>query len=211
MSLTTTGFALFLHISLVIIGLCLAAVLHTGLLLLRSSRDVGPMRPWPRLIAALEATLPLTALLILATGAWLLHLSGGEFAWSQGWVVASVVGLVAVEAAGALVGPRSAALRRAIAAAPDGAVAPELRRRVLDPPLWCVLHGGTSVFLAVVFLMVVKPSGAWSAVIVAAVGLVGASTGLLFARPRAAAPPVPEQRRVIDVTEPTETRTTPRA
>lgn len=215
MALTTVTFALFLHILLVIVGLCAAAVMHAALLLLRAADDVAATRPWPRVIAALEMALPVAALFILFTGAWLLHLSGGEFGWNQGWVIASVSGLVAVEAAGGLVAPRSKALRRAIDEAPDGPVGPDLRRLILDRVLWCVLHGGTAVFLAVVFVMVVKPSGLWSAIVVVLVGLAGAATGPLFTRHRAVTVSVPEQRAPAELgesarqAEPTEETWTP--
>jgi predicted integral membrane protein DUF2269 len=182
MELTAADFALFLHIFFVIAALCLAAVLHAGLLLLRAARDVAAIRAWPRVVRALGVALPLIALLILLTGAWLLQLSNGEFSWEQGWVTASLVGLVCAEAAGAVAGSRSAALRRAINEAPDGPVGADLRRRILDPVLWCILHGGTAIFLAVVFVMVVKPPGLWSAVVIAAVGLLGALSGVPFSR-----------------------------
>ena len=183
MELTTAGFALFLHIVFVIVGLSLAAVLHTGLLLQRAAGEVAAIRSWPRVIAVVEAALPIFAVLVLLTGAWLLHLSNGEFAWSQGWVIASLVGLVAAEAAGAAVGPRSAALRRAIKTAADGPADAELRRRILDPVLWCVPNAITATFLAVVFVMVVKPSGLWSAVLIAVIALLGALSGIPFSRP----------------------------
>ncbi len=97
-------------------------------------------------------------------------------------MTASLVGLLCAEAAGAVAGPRSAALRRAINEAPAGPVSADLRQRILDPVLWCLLHGGTAIFLAVVFVMVVKPSGLWSAVVIAAVGLLGALSGVPFSR-----------------------------
>ena len=158
-------------------------MLHAGLLLVRAARDVAAVRAWPRVIAVVEPVLPATALVILLTGAWLLHLSDGEFSWGQGWVIASLVGLVVAEAAGAAAAPRSAALRRAISRAPDGPVGAEVRQRICDPVLWCILHGATAIFLAVVFVMVVKPSGLWSAVVIAAVGLAGALSGYPFSRP----------------------------
>jgi uncharacterized membrane protein len=183
MELTAAGFALFLHIFFVIAGLSLAAVLHTGLLLQRAAGEVAAVRSWPRVIAIVEAALPACAALVLLTGAWLLHLSDGEFAWSQGWVIASLVGLVAAEAVGAAVGPRSVALRRAINTAADGPVDAELRRRIRDPVLWCVPNAITATFLAVVFVMVVKPSGLWSAVLIAVIALFGALSGIPFSRP----------------------------
>jgi len=188
MELTAASIALFLHIFFVIAGLSLATVLHAGLLLQRAAKEVAAIRAWPPVIAAVEAALPVFAVLVLLTGAWLLHLSNGEFAWSQGWVIASLVGLVAAEAAGAAVGPRSAELRRAIKTAPDGPVGAELRRRIGDPVLWCVANAITATFLAVVFVMVVKPSGLWAAVLIAVIALLGALSGIPFSRPTRSSP-----------------------
>jgi uncharacterized membrane protein len=178
----TANFVLFAHIFFVIAGLSLAAVLHTGLLLQGAATEVAAIRAWPRVIAVVETALPAFAALILLTGAWLLHLSDGEFAWSQGWVIASLAGLVAAEAAGAAVGPRSAALRRAISTAADGPISADLRQRILDPVLWCVPNAITATFLAIVFVMVVKPSGLWSAVLIAVIALLGTLSGIPFTR-----------------------------
>ena len=115
MALTTATFALFLHILMVIIGLSAAAVLHVALLQLRAADDVAAARSWPRVIAVLEILLPVAALAILLTGAWTLQASGGEFGWSQGWVITALVGLVAVETAGGLV---ARAARRCAASSP---------------------------------------------------------------------------------------------
>ena len=178
----TADVVLFTHIFFVIAGLSLAAVLHTGLLLQRAARQVAAIRSWPRVIAVVEAALPVLAVLILLTGAWLLHLSTGEFGWSDGWVIAFLVALVAAEAAGAAIGRRSAALRHAIDTAPDGPIDGDLRRRILDPALWCVPNAITATFLAVVFVMVVKPSGLGSAMVIVVIALLGALSGIPFSR-----------------------------
>lgn len=210
MDLTTDGFAMFLHIGLVIVGMSMAAVLHAALLMLRAADDVRVIRMWPPVIATLERVLPATALGILLTGAWLLDLNSEEFTWGQGWVVTSIVALVAAESVGGLLGPRSSALRAAIHDAPDGPIAGELRSRILDRALWCGLHFTTGVFLSVVFVMAAKPTALGSALVVAVVSLLAAASGLPFTRPRTAPVAIPTQPRVVDVTEPSEQRTAQR-
>lgn len=194
MAVTTSEVVLFAHLTLVIVGLALAAVVHTALIMVRAAEYVSDLRPWPRVIERVEPMLPVVALLILASGAWLLHLSGGEFTWSAGWVTTSLIGLLVAELAGAAVAPRSRALRRAIRAVDPGPVTTDLRRRVTDPWLWLVAHAGSADFLAIVFLMVVKPSGGWSAVVLVAVIAVGALTAVPFLRRTRGVPPVPAPR-----------------
>lgn len=191
---TTSDVVLFAHITLVIVGLALAAVLHTALIMVRGADYVADLRQWPRVIERVEPLLPVAALLILLSGAWLLHLSGGEFTWSAGWVTASLVGLLVAELAGAAMVPRSRALRRTIRAVDPGPVTIELRRRVTDPWLWIVAHAATADFVAIVFLMVVKPSGGWSAIVLIAVTAAGALTAIPFVRRPRGVPPVPAPR-----------------
>lgn len=183
-------FVLFLHITLVIVSLSLATVLHTALLLLRAARDVSAVRAWPAVISVVEPLLPVGAIAVLATGLWLLSLSDGEFALGDGWVIASIVGLVGAELVGALLAPRSKALREAIKAAPDGPLDADLRRRTLDPALWLGAHAATATFLAIVFVMAVKPTGVVSGVVIAVVALLGALSGLPFTRPARTAQPL---------------------
>lgn len=182
---------LFLHISFVIISLSLATLLHTALFLVRTARDVAAIRAWPAVISVVEPLLPVGALAILLTGLWLLSLSDGEHALGDGWVIAAIVGLVGAEVVGALLAPRSKALREAIKQAPDGPLGSDLRRRTLDPALWLGAHAATATFLAVVYVMVAKPSGLWSGVIIAVVAVLGALSGLPFTRPARSAPPLP--------------------
>lgn len=183
MGVSTAGVVMFLHVTAVIIGLMLAAVLHTALLMSRRARTTAECRPWAPVVARVEPLLPVAAAVILGSGAWLIHLSGGEVDWGDGWIVVSLVALVVIELAGGAVAPRSGAWRAKIAATPDGAVPDDVRRAGLDPVLWCVAHAATAGFVGIVFLMSAKPSTGWSVVIVIAAVLLGAATAIPFLRP----------------------------
>lgn len=182
MGLTTELFAHFAHVTVVIVGFSMAAVLHTALFMMRSAKGVDDLRQWPRVIARLEPLLPVDALLILLTGSWLIQLNGDEFSWEDGWISASFIGLVLAELAGGALAPRSKKLRRAIRDAEPGPISPELRRRITDPWLWCIAHINTATFLGIVFLMVVKPSGAASAGLLLGIAALGALTAVPFVR-----------------------------
>ncbi len=184
MGISTEGVLMFVHVTAVIVGLMLAAVLHTALLMTRRARTTDECRPWVPIVGRVEPLLPLAALVILGSGAWLIHLSGGEVSWSEGWIVVSLVTFVLIEAAGGSLAPRSKAWRAKMAEAAPGPVPDDVRRAGLDPSFWYVAHGGTAGFLAVVFLMSAKPTAGWSIVITVAAVAAGVGTAVPFVRPR---------------------------
>jgi hypothetical protein len=175
MHVTLFGVVLFLHVTTAIVGFMIAGVLHVALPVLARARDVREMRSWASVIHRLEPLLPISALVLLGLGAWLIHLSGGRFAWSDGWVMTSVIALVVVEAlSGALIAPRSKATVQAIHDSADGAVPEALARATRNPIVWHLAHVASFGFTAVVFLMVVHPTGFLPPVIV----IVGAALGV---------------------------------
>lgn len=180
MDVSTYSVVLFVHIAVVIVALSMAAVLHTALLMLRQATTTQVVRPWMPVIRALEPLLPLAALVLVGTGAWLIQISDGEFAWGDGWVVTSIVTLVVAEGLGAFIGPRSAALQAAVRESGDGPVTADLHRRATDPVIWLTAHVNTAAFFGVVFLMTAKPSTAWSAAVVVIAALLGAASALPF-------------------------------
>lgn len=185
MSITTDGFVMFAHIAAVVVGFMLAAVLHTALLMTRRAKTMAECRPWVPVVSAVEPLLPLAALAILGSGAWLIDLSGGEVAWGDGWIVVSLVTLIVIEIAGGSISPRSKRWRARLAQAPDGPVPEDVRAAGLDPVLWSVAHIATGGFLGVVFVMSARPSGLGSVLVVLiAVALSLASAVPFVRRPR---------------------------
>jgi len=182
------GFVLSVHILAAVVGLMMAAVLHAGLIQMSRAETVQQMRPWVPVIHRLEPLLPVAALVLLGTGIWLIAISGGEFHWTDGWILTAIVGLVAAEAVGGMVSPRSKALQPALVDEPDGPVSVELRRQAIDPPFFYGSHFATSVFLGVVAIMAAKPSGAVSALIVVVAAVIGLATAVPIVRRR---PPLP--------------------
>lgn len=174
MNITLGGFVLFLHIGVAIVAFMIAAVLHLSLHALSRAKTVGEMRPFAGFVHRLEPLLPILALALLGLGAWLIHLSDGEFKWSNGWIITAVTALVIIEGmAGALLAPRSKKLVAVIKAAPDGAVPENIRRASLDPMIWDIAHAATVGFLGVVFIMADKPSGGMATVIVVVAAAIG--------------------------------------
>ncbi|MGH8889097.1 MAG: DUF2269 family protein [Acidothermaceae bacterium] len=197
MHVTLAGVVLFLHISVAIIAFMMAGVLHAAFQVLARARDLREARSWAILLHRLDPLLPVSALVLLGLGAWLIHLSGGEFSWRDGWIITAVVSLVLIEGlAGALLAPKMKAIVGEIAHSSDGPISENLHRQIIDPISWHIGHIATFGFAGVVFLMAAKPSGAWSPVIVvigAAIG-VAVSAAQLRALPLSGAA-VPDQRR----------------
>jgi hypothetical protein len=173
------GIVLFLHIGVVIVSFMIAAVLHAALHAMPRAQTVSQMRPFAALIHRLEPILPILAIFILGFGAWLIHLSGGEIKWGDGWIITALAALVIIEGlAGALLAPRSKKLVELIEATPDGEVPAAVRAAATDPMIWDLAHIATFGFGGVVLVMADKPSGAVSTIIV----VVGAILGVVLSR-----------------------------
>lgn len=174
------GVVLFFHIGFVVVGFMIAGVLHASLHAMARARDVSQMRPFAGLVHRLEPILPITALLILGFGAWLIHLSDGSIKWSNGWILTSLITLIVVEGlAGALLAPRSKQLVAAIEAAPDGPVPAALRQQALGSMIWDIAHIATLGFLGVILVMVSKPSGGGAVLIVVIAAMIGVALSRL--------------------------------
>lgn len=190
MNVSLYGVILFFHIAAAISGFMIAAILHAALQALARGHTVAEVRFWARVVHRLDPLFPIVAVLLLGLGAWMIHLSGGAFGWSDGWLLTSVIALVVVEAVmGVLVAPRSKMMVRRIEESADGALPDDVQRLVRDPMLWHLSHVASVGFVGVVFLMAAKPSGAWSVVIVvigALLGLALSSAQLQALRPAAA-------------------------
>ena len=181
MHVDSEGVAMFFHIAAVIITFMIAAVLHTALLRMRGAQRASDLKVWAPLVRRLEPLMPVGAIVILLSGWWLIHLSGGEADWSDGWIASSVGALVVIEAIAGLTLPRrTRALTETIDRADDGPVADGLHQLIFDPVLWYVSHFATVTFFGVVFVMAARPTGLWSPVTILLVSVI---VGLLSAVP----------------------------
>lgn len=177
---------LFLHIIVAIAAFGVAAVLLTGLAQMRAARNMSALRSWAGIVHRAEPLFPALVIVLIGLGAWLIALSHGEFAWSQGWIIVTLVGLVIMEGFGAAVlAPAGKRLHARIEAEPDGPVSAELRAAITDPAPWLGGYVNTGIAVGIVFLMATKPNGALSVVVVVAAA---ALAGALGARLRMPAP-----------------------
>lgn len=199
------GVILFLHIAVAIIAFGMAAVMHTSLQASARAGTVQELRSWSHAMHRIEPLFPIMALLLLGLGAWLVHLGANtddNFGFSDGWIVTSIVTLIAVEAmGGAILAPRGKKFTALVDAAADGPVSDEIRASAGDPVVWYAAHITTFAFLGVVFLMAAKPAGEWAWLF----PVVGAVVGIVLAKLQLDALPagrgsVPAQRSGAEAT-----------
>lgn len=169
---------LFLHIAVAVFTFAIAGILLTGLAQMRRAESIAVLRSWGRLTHMVEPWFPVLVAVLIALGAWLIALSKKEFSWSDGWVLTSVITLVIMEAyGGAVLAPNGKKLHAMLEAAPDGPVPDEIRGAVMNPLVWAGAWGETGLATGILFIMPTKPSGAWSVVIVAIIGLLAVAIG----------------------------------
>jgi hypothetical protein len=174
---------LFAHITVAIAAFCVAGILHTAQWVLRGATSTSTLKAWGPVVHRLEPLFPILALALFGLGAWLVHLSAGEFRWGDGWVISSVVGLAIMEIVGGVfIAPRSKKLVKAIEEAPDGAVSDALRAGYQNAMFWATTHFATGVAIGIVFLMATKPSGAASVVVLVIAAAAGLALGVAGAR-----------------------------
>jgi len=186
---------LFFHLAIAIAAFAIAGILHTAQYVTRSAKTVGDVRSWVHAASRLEPLFPILALALFGFGAWLVHLSGGEFRWSDGWVITASLTLLVMEArGGGILAPKGKHLHKVTDETADGPIDVMLRAALMDRAQWITSHFVTAIALGVVFLMATKPNGWQSPLIVAIAGLLGATIGaagvgaLASSRPPAPAP-----------------------
>jgi hypothetical protein len=179
---------LFVHVFIVLCAISIAAILHTAQFVSRGATTTATLKAWSPTAHRIEPLFPVLALVLFGLGAWLVQLSHGEFRWSDGWVITATVGLALMEAVGgAVLAPHGKKQHEAIMAAADGPIDPALRAMVVDPLPWAAAFFETATALGIVWIMINKPNGAASAIIVAAFAIVGALIGVAAARGKAPA------------------------
>jgi hypothetical protein len=185
---------LFLHIAAVVLTFGVAAVMHVLMVRLRGATEVRQLRDQMPLLKGAGPLFPIGALLIFVFGAALIQMSDKSdgIDWSDGWVIAAIIGLVLMEAVGgAIIARREKVLHEAVEAAPDGPVPANVTALVHDKGIWYGSHFATAEAFGIVLLMTTKPSGVASAVVLVVAAVVGVASAMPFVRtaPQPAAVP----------------------
>ncbi|MGH2410037.1 MAG: DUF2269 family protein [Chloroflexota bacterium] len=169
--MTAYHVALYAHI-LGVLGLFIALGLEwTSMVRMRRARTVEQVREWASLHTMLEKIFPLTAVVIVLAG---LYMVNDVWGWSTAWINLSLAGLAVMGGLGPLVnGRRLGAIQAAAEAAPAGPVPAALTRQIQDPILWSTVKMLAVLALGVVYLMAAKPEAGESVAAIAVALLVG--------------------------------------
>jgi hypothetical protein len=166
------GIVLFAHVCALLAAISAGALSHLSEARMRSAATTAALRPWAKLLGRLGKVFPVALLVLLGSGAYLVH---HAWSWSAGWVDASLVGVALLFASGVgLMRARGLALRRALIVAGDGPPSPEVRRLIHEHPAAIASWMNTGLAVGTVFAMTAKPALAGST----AALVVGASVGL---------------------------------
>ena len=161
--------ALFLHILGVLCLMGGHTLIHASLEVMRRTQQVERVRDWIAIAAGLDRFMPLFTLAVLLPGVYMAWTAWG---WATPWIdVSLALFLVMMILGPVLLGRRFAALNTLVKATPPGTIPAPVATRMRDRALWTIENTFTSLLLAILLLMTVKPNLAGT-VIVVSIGLV---------------------------------------
>jgi hypothetical protein len=180
--------ALFFHICGVL-GLFGAALAETtSLLMLKRTSTVTVGRAWASLNKPLEAVFPISAVLLIVTGLYMLHESDEFKTATQPWAMTVLALLVVLSIVGAgFNSQRTKAIRLGLNEALEGSLPVDLEAQIHDPVLLTSILSMTSAILGAVMLMTIKPSSAVTCIVIAAAWMLA---GALVAQPLTRSRPI---------------------
>jgi len=151
--------ALYAHFFSLVAATIAATYLHFSVVRLRRATTAAEAREAVRTVASFAPKMGIFALALFATGAYLVQL---RWPWSSGWVSAAIVGLLSMPATSAIIlKPRIIRLGQMVATR-DGPLDAAFMSAVNDRVLRGAMLFNHLVALAVMFVMVTKPSMAGS-------------------------------------------------
>lgn len=175
--------ALFAHLIGVLslfIGMGLQWVVIIGF---RRAQSISQMRLLSGLLRPVAMLGPLSAVLILFAGGYMMFTT-----WGIGtpWIVVSIGAMLLMAALGMGITVRKLRVvqRTMMAHETSEVISPELRQRIYNPMLWISAHLASGIALGIVFLMATKPGWLVSLLVVAVTMALGAVTGATTAKPR---------------------------
>ena len=152
----STGYsiALVVHLFALLAAIGASTVVHLAMHRARAARRGDEALPWLGLVKAFAPAFPVSLVLLLGSGAWLVH---SAWTWDTGFVWAGLTGVVFLFVSGGAVAERRGKEAvQTILVAPAGPVPAAIR----DRAWWLSSYANSGVALGVVAAMAAKPSAA---------------------------------------------------
>lgn len=154
-------------------------VLQRGGAALRSSQSVDHLRVWMGLVRRSQRGLLAGLVILLVSG---LFMAADRWTFTTSWIVVGVVTVVVIAVAFPLfTGRKLGNIDAQARSLGDGAIPPELQRRVADRGLWVPLSATNIGAIGVVWLMTTKPGWVGSLTVVLGLTALGAIIGYAMA------------------------------
>ena len=170
------NFALYAHFLAIVAAVVGSTLLHFNFVRLRRATRVGEARDAITTIARIAPVMPVFALALFATGAFLVSL---RWAWHDGWVIAGIVGLVSMPVVSLIVlKPRLSAWARTVSDAKEGPLDAAFVAAVQDRVAWGAMTYNHVVALAILLIMVLKLTLALSLGVLLVAPVIGAWSAL---------------------------------
>ena len=165
--------ALFLHILGVLCLMGGHTLIHASLEVMRRAQQVERVRDWIAIAAGLDRFMPLFTLAVVLPG---ISMAWTTWGWATPWIdVSLALFLVMMILGPVLLGRRFAALHTVVKATPPGTIPAPLAAQMRDRALWTIENIFTSLLLAILLLMTVKPNLPGTLIVVS----IGLIVGLL--------------------------------
>ncbi|MHB1311385.1 MAG: hypothetical protein ACYC3L_05135 [Gemmatimonadaceae bacterium] len=167
--MTKYQLALSLHLFALLAATAASAIVHLAAARRAASPSLREAMAWGKLMGSTSRVFPVAVLILVATGAFMV---ADHWQWADGWVVAGLVGAVALLASGATVGGRGAAEARANVQRLQQAGRDLPNDAAPDRVMALLSDANTGLALAIVLVMTLKP-GLAASLTVLAVGAAG--------------------------------------
>jgi hypothetical protein len=177
--------ALFAHLVALLAGTTASAVIALAMRRIRSAATGAEALPWLALCKSTARTFPLAMVVLVATGAYMVHRA---WSWDDGWVDVGLAGVVLLGVLGDRVeGAAAKRIASRLARDPHAPCGDAVR----DPLWWTASTVNPALVLGVVFVMTTKPSLAGAIGVLAVAVVAGAGAAVpLWRRPVPAPAPV---------------------
>lgn len=168
---------LYVHLLALLLATGASVLAFFAALQMRGAAAPPEVARWAKVVKTVVPCFPLATLLLAGSGA---YMTQTEWRWTTPWIDAGIVGLALLVVCGSGVeASRGRALEREVRAA---GLSPRARALLRDPMAWSAKLTTFTLMLAVVFLMVVKPSALGSALALVVALLAGPLAAVPFWR-----------------------------